>query len=325
MCKHVCQIPRDGVDGFKTDFHLVGMQSFIQQQIPCEDSSICELLDQFHEKLQAQCHEHVESLSETCCRTCGNIPVCKTCVTTGIHTDHELIDIIEILCLQREKLRYKLSVLEKRPADIYKLRTEIEGVLEEERKHSTVNLKKNLQRRHEADIREIENRKSINLKERIKKDEDIDAMEANEIRKLEAEEKREIQLIKLKYVKLRKEKLTPFEEKRKEIRLIYSQKEALLMNIIHNLEEELQRKQDAIDLRAIENGEELNRVSNHLFGYINKLEDMMETGNSLFGSNDAWEEARSLRDKDSSCDKLLREIEEKISEAEALCKFAIKD
>ncbi|KAJ8038360.1 Transcription intermediary factor 1-beta [Holothuria leucospilota] len=57
-----------------------------------------------------RCHIHPSKVSELCCKTCTNVPVCMACML-GKHKGHDLHEVTELARVKREMLDEQLKIL----------------------------------------------------------------------------------------------------------------------------------------------------------------------------------------------------------------------
>ena len=100
MCKQECDIPENGVDGFKTDFHMKSMIEFIQLQKSFENKDLKKCVSCLKQtNVSAYCFKCRDFL----CEECYNVHVSSKMFTD--HQPHTLrLDNIEAKNITMEKL-----------------------------------------------------------------------------------------------------------------------------------------------------------------------------------------------------------------------------
>lgn len=250
-CREQFEIPKNGVDGFKTDFNIKNVIEYIQLQKSLEDEQLRECLDcaketkvtaycfkcndflcknchnthvtkkmlkdhKQHtltleniksrnmtlEKLVAlkeapRCQDHPENLSQLCCRTCNNLPICLTC-TYGSHEDHKIKDVHIPATEEKKSLHEQLQILSQYKERMYKMSERVEKI----RTDLSSNAKEKeefYQTRHKRDVDNTEAEiKNMKDSKKMREDELKNKVEKNVTEAREAMEK-ELEEIKQKY------------------------------------------------------------------------------------------------------------------------------
>lgn len=234
-----------------------------------------------------RCKTHPENVSQLCCSTCDNLPVCITCSYGQRHKDHKIYDVIDLANKEKDTLSENLALLNKSKDSLYDT---IENL---KRKPSTIvtdinEQMQHLQRKYKDDKTAIE----------LKRNEKLTQKESAEIEAKSHYEKvtknlRERMAFEIKQAKERYHESFVKEKQEYENRLIrirenQEKEEAALDKEDQVIEIHMKKSKEALKeeekVKLNSNSKELQYFDNA----FKRIENLNTTASCILSANNIW-------------------------------------
>lgn len=229
-----------------------------------------------------KCPIHNDKVSDACCVTCKNIPLCIACVTTGKHSGHNIYNVSDFAQMERTKFKEEVKNLEEVRNKVCSLSLKIKTVGKQLTSNASAR-RSILQTQYDE-----EDGKWTKL---LKDHEDaIKIREKGDVARLEKQLVKEMEALKVKYNKLIQERkaITKEELQVKNSKGMEISKE---LDILRN---ELHYLQQSIDQQTEQNAEELKEISDLTEQSVIMCDNLRSTASVILATHDKWSDASCM-------------------------------
>lgn len=263
-----------------------------------------------------RCYTHSEKLSELCCKTCSNTPICMAC-TYGNHEGHDFREVTALANEERRKLGDELAELlshedkiMKMPEKLKNLEDQIETIVSEKQKVVLLE--------HTDKKQKIEEKiQMVETKYKLSKDKQEENLN-KEISLLQREMEGELQKVREKYKKLCDEK------KQQTSRALQFTKQEHDDHVL-KLREKLSIlntgcKEATESLRTQQQGniQKAQTIGNQYESMIKRFENLKATTTTLLESMNDWTVLQCIPDILSAKKPLMEELKKETPELKTL-------
>lgn len=376
VCREECVVPKEGLEGFKTDFYMKNIIEYIQLKTSAEDERtqecyscsqvfkvsaycfkcngfLCEPCHQFHvtskvtkdhrphtlalediaskqlslDKLASlkaapRCYTHSEKLSELCCQTCGNIPICLAC-TYGSHKGHDCHEVTTLANEERQKLKEELAELCSMEERIFQMPEKLVSI-ESEIKATASERIKYLQTKFADKSRIIENElQTLRNKSNSVKIQEEKALK-EELDLIQSDMEKEMEKVKLKYHKICEEKEAKSLAKLDISESHLKEQSSNLHKRLTDLDISCKTSTASVRKQQKDNIKKLQEISAHYEGTIERYKNLKAMASSILKSMDDWTTVQCIRDISAASAPLMEEMKREYPELLTLNKIQIQ-
>ncbi|KAJ8032299.1 E3 ubiquitin-protein ligase TRIM56 [Holothuria leucospilota] len=254
-----------------------------------------------------RCHTHSEKLSELCCATCLNLPVCVAC-TYGKHKGHELHEVTERADVERQNLQKKLQNIFKRKEKIFQM----PDLLEKMKGNVTSDFdarKAETQQKHGDEINKItaDMKKLIEISN--KKNIDYEKEKERNVKRLKEQMEQELQEIKKKYENAIEVETKKAEQQLKDFQRSFEGQFAVREGELQKMNLSLRDSISSIESDQKETLEKIQEVSDHCKNTIKRFNNLTATASSILASKNDWTSVQCIPDICGAIEPLVLEME----------------
>ncbi|KAJ8032305.1 E3 ubiquitin-protein ligase TRIM56 [Holothuria leucospilota] len=266
-----------------------------------------------------RCQRHSENLSQLCCRTCSNLPICMTCIY-GSHENHKIKDVNILATEEKEKLGKELRKLNQCKERVDKISETVDKV----NRNLINNIKEKKERyqtRYERNISELKiEMKNITDNKRIQETE----LKAKQSRLLiETRKQMEIELEEVRQnfdstcEAIRKE----YDDKVRSLELSSDKQLKEDKEKLRVLENELQTLNNSMDERQKELEKHLEDIALQVHGVTKRYENITATARCILDAGNDWTAVHCIPDVVLACETLIVEMKREFPKLETFAQI----
>lgn len=187
-----------------------------------------------------KCHFHELSMAEVYCSTCGNVPICRVCIS-GDHNAHQREDAKTLANLERGKLKEQMAEMENHKTRIYSLPKMVEDAMQRLRECEK-EVTERLIKEHERQSQMLREQIRVNSEMTKKREDEMARRRAEEEREIERQLQEEMKQLKATYDKIIEEKNKEYDDLVKETTKKFDEEDEQLLQELFDLENEAKGK-----------------------------------------------------------------------------------
>ncbi|KAJ8023056.1 hypothetical protein HOLleu_38130 [Holothuria leucospilota] len=268
-----------------------------------------------------RCQTHSENISQLCCTTCGNFPICVAC-SFGKHKDHAIIDVISQANAERDGLAENLDRLQECKGTLEKMTAKVGGLQKQIILNGSEE-KRKLQSEYEEKVKEFELKRNKLREDSSTEKTKIEASTRERISFLQENMEREIQDIKDKYDKL-------FENERKETESSLNMLQGKLTNEESKLDAKLDylKRQSSYIIKLLENQKEkklqINKeILQHFVNTTKRYDNLTCTAASIISAKHDWTAVNCIPDITAAINPVIKDANREFTELNEITNFEI--
>ncbi|XP_071829588.1 uncharacterized protein [Apostichopus japonicus] len=265
-----------------------------------------------------RCQTHAENLSQLCCKTCSNLPICVTC-TYGEHRYHDIFDVISFANAERARLKQLLEEVNdckdklcKTSAEIKKSKQEIISDAETKLQDTKYQYQQEVERadKEKAKIREEGLRAETAIKNKLE--------DNLLIRKREMEEK--IAKLRKDFEAMKVKDKLEADAKLKDLKIDQDANESNLQKKSETIDEKWNNFCKSLEVEKKENLTKGNEISDQIQRTIKRCDNITQTGSGVLSSDNNWTIAQNVGGIFSAAASFHQDMKRAFSAMEALPK-----
>ncbi|XP_071829596.1 uncharacterized protein [Apostichopus japonicus] len=239
-----------------------------------------------------RCQTHAENLSQLCCKTCSNIPICVTC-TYGEHRNHDIFDVISFANAEREKLRHQLEEVNDCKEKLCKTSDEIEKSKQKILSDAETKLQ-DTKCQYQQEVEKVDKERAKIREEGLRAETAIKNKLKDNLLIREREMEEKIAELRVDFEVLKIKENLGADAKFKDLKIDQDAKES-----------NLQKKNETIDKKwdnfckslEVEKKEKLtigNEISDQIQRTIKRCDNITQTGSGVLSSDNNWTIAQNV-------------------------------
>ncbi|KAJ8023183.1 E3 ubiquitin-protein ligase TRIM56 [Holothuria leucospilota] len=268
-----------------------------------------------------RCQIHPENVSQLCCTSCGNIPVCYAC-SFGTHKNHSIQEVISLASTERDRLTQKLDNLRKCKGRLDMMTAKVKKIQEE----IVFNAKKETDKfvsKFDNKVKDIE-RKRSKIREQI----DVQILDIRASNKkthtaLQEMMDKEIQEIKDKYDKLFGKEKIKLERSLKELQEKLFDKESRLDGKRAYLDQKSNYVLKSIKMKEEKKMNKIKQILQHFENALKRYENLTTTVASILSAKNDWTAVNCISDITPAVEPLFDDVNKEFQELDRLEVFEI--
>ncbi|KAJ8037637.1 E3 ubiquitin-protein ligase TRIM56 [Holothuria leucospilota] len=251
-----------------------------------------------------RCHIHSETISNLCCKKCNNRPVCTSCLY-GHHRDHDVCEIKTLAKSERDRLKSQVEILENVKQSKFAVSP---GDVTEKLFLNATSAKEIYQKEYDDEAQKLKSTINNINKIKVKIQFDKESEKQKAFSSLDIEMDREIEEIRSKYEKLKK-------EREKTIDNGYQDEEDKLKDNLHHLHTKLETlnkvkvdKEELIETQMKERLKILIEIRERFDSTHKHLKDLEAKVSDIVFSDNDWMAIERTSGVCSECDLLIEDV-----------------
>ncbi|KAJ8018278.1 E3 ubiquitin-protein ligase TRIM56 [Holothuria leucospilota] len=268
-----------------------------------------------------RCQIHPENVSQLCCTSCQNIPICLAC-SFGKHKDHSIYEVVSLAITERDRLTEKLDDLRKCKERLDMMSAEVTQIKEKMIFNAKEETEK-FQAKRDDKMKDIERTKT-KIREQINVQiSDVKANSDKRKNSLQEMMDKEIQEITGKYDKLFEEAERKTEASLKELQEKLVDKESRLDGKLAYLNQKSSYILKSIGMKEETKRKTITRVQQHLENVNKRYDNLTTTATSIISAKNDWTAVNCISDIIPAIDPLIEDVKREFPELDKLEVFGI--